>query len=64
MASLWTGLYPVRTRVLRAYDVLSPEARLPAEVFREAGFRTAGLWRNGWIAPNFGFAQGFEIYLV
>jgi len=63
MASLWTGLYPVRTRVLRAYDVLSPEARLPAEVFREAGFRTAGLWRNGWIAPNFGFGQGFEIYL-
>jgi arylsulfatase A-like enzyme len=63
MASLWTGLYPVRTRVLRAYDVLSEEARLPAEVFREAGFRTAGIWRNGWIASNFGFSQGFEIYL-
>ena len=63
MASLWTGLYPIRTRVLRAYDVLSPEARMPAEVFREAGFRTAGIWRNGWIAPNFGFSQGFEIYL-
>ena len=29
MASLWTGLYPVRTRVLRAYDVVSPEARMP-----------------------------------
>jgi arylsulfatase A-like enzyme len=63
MASLWTGLYPVRTRVLRAYDVLSEEARLPAEIFQEAGFRTAGIWRNGWIAPNFGFSQGFEIYL-
>jgi arylsulfatase A-like enzyme len=63
MASLWTGLYPVRARVLRAYDRLSEEARLPAEIFQEAGFRTAGIWRNGWIAPNFGFAQGFEIYL-
>jgi arylsulfatase A-like enzyme len=63
MASLWTGLYPVRTRVLRAYDMLSPEARTPAEVFREAGFRTAGIWRNGWIAANFGFSQGFEVYL-
>jgi arylsulfatase A-like enzyme len=63
MASLWTGLYPVRTRVLRAYDVLSPEAHTPAEIFQEAGFRTAGIWRNGWIAPNFGFSQGFEIYL-
>ena len=63
MASLWTGLYPARTRVLRAYDALSPEARMPAEVFREAGYRTAAVWRNGWIAPNFGFSQGFEIYL-
>jgi arylsulfatase A-like enzyme len=63
MASLWTGLYPVRTRVLRAYDVISPEARMPAEVFQEAGFRTAAIWRNGWIDPNFGFSQGFEIYL-
>ncbi|UCF41665.1 MAG: sulfatase-like hydrolase/transferase, partial [Gemmatimonadota bacterium] len=63
MASLWTGLYPARTRVLRAYDVLSEEARMPAEIFQEAGFRTAGIWRNGWIAPNFGFSQGFEIYL-
>ena len=63
MASLWTGLYPVRTRVLRAYDALSPNARMPAEIFQEAGFRTAAIWRNGWIAPNFGFSQGFEIYL-
>jgi len=63
MASLWTGLYPVRTRVLRAYDVLSEQAQLPAEIFREAGFRTTGIWRNGWIAPNFGFSQGFEVYL-
>ena len=63
MASLWTGLYPVRTRVLRAYDVVSPGAQMPAEVFQEAGFRTAGIWRNGWIDPNFGFSQGFEIYL-
>ncbi len=63
MASLWTGLYPVRTRVLRAYDAISPDARMPAEIFQEAGFRTAGIWRNGWIAANFGFSQGFEIYL-
>jgi len=63
MASLWTGLYPARTRVLRSQDVVSPEAHMPAEIFREAGFRTAGIWRNGWIDPNFGFSQGFEVYL-
>jgi len=63
MSSLWTGLYPARTRSLRAYDVISEQATMPAEIFREAGFRTAAIWRNGWIAPNFGFSQGFEIYL-
>jgi arylsulfatase A-like enzyme len=63
MSSLWTGLYPARTRSLRAYDVISEEATMPAELFRDAGFRTAAVWRNGWIAPNFGFSQGFEIYL-
>jgi choline-sulfatase len=36
---------------------------LPAERFREAGYRTAGIWRNGWVAPNFGFDQGFEFYV-
>ena len=63
MASLWTGLYPARTRVLRSQDVLSPDAQLPAEIFQAAGFRTAAVWRNSWIAPNFGFSQGFDIYL-
>ncbi|MBW2496944.1 MAG: sulfatase [Deltaproteobacteria bacterium] len=62
MASLWTGLYPQRTGVLRSEHAAPEEALMPAEVFLEAGFRTAGLWRNGWVAPNFGFAQGFEVY--
>ena len=62
MASLWTSLYPQRTGVLRFDHVLSSEAKLPAEILREAGFRTVGLFRNGWVAPNFGFSQGFEVY--
>ena len=35
---------------------------MPAEILREAGFQTLGLWRNGWVAPTFGFDQGFEVY--
>ena len=62
MASLWTGLYPVRNGVTRFNSVMPSEATLPAEILREAGFRTVGLYRNGWVAANFGFAQGFEIY--
>jgi arylsulfatase A-like enzyme len=63
MASLWTGLYPVRTGVTRFRHALSEEAVVPAERLREAGFRTGGIWRNGWLANNFGFAQGFELYV-
>lgn len=64
MASLWTSLYPQRTDVLTYKDAVSSEARMPAEVFADAGFYAAGIWRNGWVAPNFGFDQGFDIYMT
>jgi arylsulfatase A-like enzyme len=62
MASLWTSLYPVRTGVTRFDNALPPEAQMPAERLHQAGFRTAGFWRNGWVANNFGFDQGFDVY--
>ena len=62
MASLWTALYPPRTGVTRFEHVVSPEARLPAEILSDAGFRTAGLFRNGWVDSSFGFDQGFQVY--
>ncbi|MBW2542678.1 MAG: sulfatase [Deltaproteobacteria bacterium] len=62
MSSLWTGLYPVSTGVTRSPQGLPDEAQMPAEIIREAGFRTAAIWRNGWISPGFGFSQGFEVY--
>jgi arylsulfatase A-like enzyme len=63
MASLWTGLFPHRTGVVRFQHALPETARLPAEIFREAGYTTAGIFRNGWVGPNFGFSQGFDLYL-
>jgi arylsulfatase A-like enzyme len=62
MASLWTSLYPQRSGVTRFDSRLSEEARLPAEVLRDAGFQTAGIWRNGWVSGYFGFDQGFDVY--
>jgi arylsulfatase A-like enzyme len=62
MASLWTGLYPAGTGVTRFDDVIPDAARMAAELLREAGFQTVGLYRNGWVAPTFGFDQGFEVY--
>ena len=62
MASIWTASYPARTGILRFQHAISDEATMPAEILREAGFYTAAIWRNGWIAPNFGFGQGFNVY--
>jgi arylsulfatase A-like enzyme len=62
MASIWTGLYPTRTGINRYDDVIPEVAQMPAEVLRDAGFRTFGLWRNGWVSPTFGFDQGFDVY--
>jgi len=63
MASMWTGLFPHRTGVVRFQHGLPPAARLPAELFQEAGYVTAGIYRNGWVDPNFGFSQGFDLYV-
>jgi arylsulfatase A-like enzyme len=62
MASLWTSLHPVRTGITRFDQILPPDAVLPAEILKQAGFRTVGLYRNGWVAPSFGFGQGFDVY--
>jgi choline-sulfatase len=62
MASLWTGTYPATHGVLRFDHVIPDEAVMPAEIFKAAGYRTVGIWRNGWVAPNFGFGQGFDVY--
>jgi arylsulfatase A-like enzyme len=63
MASIWTSTHPIRNGILRYNHVLPQEATMPAEILHEAGYRTVGLWRNGWVEPNFGFDQGFEIYV-
>lgn len=62
MASLWTSFYPTRTGVVEYDDIVPDEAVMPAEVFAKEGYRTIGLYRNGWVAPVFGFDQGFEVY--
>ncbi len=62
MASLWTATYPAAHGVLRFDNAIPEAAVMPAEIFQAAGYRTVGIWRNGWVAPNFGFAQGFDVY--
>ena len=63
MASLWTAMYPERTGVNNFSHALPEEATLPAEILKDAGFQTSGIFRNGWVMPNFGFSQGFDLYI-
>ena len=63
MASLWTSYNPNRTGVRKHDDIIPEAATMAAEVFRDHGFRTVGLFRNGWVAPTFGFQQGFDTYV-
>ncbi len=63
MASLWTATHPIHNGILRYSHVIPEAAVMPAELLRDAGYRTAGLWRNGWVEATFGFAQGFESYV-
>jgi len=63
MASIWTGTYPVTNEVLRYQHAIPEVVTMPAELLKAAGYRTVGLYRNGWVGHEFGFGQGFERYL-
>jgi len=63
MASMWQGMYPERSGIQRYFQSLTDDAEMPAEILQAAGMRTGGIWRNGWVAANFGFNQGFDLYI-
>jgi arylsulfatase A-like enzyme len=63
MASMWQGMYPERTGIQRYFQSLTDDAEMPAEILRDGGLFTGGIWRNGWVAANFGFNQGFGLYV-
>jgi len=73
MASLMTGLYPFHhgtTKALQEYGRVLSQQTLNngyttlAEAMKEAGYRTYGISANGHLAEKYGFAQGFDEYVV
>ncbi len=62
MASMWTGLNPIRSGVTKFNHTVSGDIIMPAEILQKAGFKNVGLYRNGWVHGYFGFDQGFEKY--
>ena len=68
----WT--LPAHTAMLTglpdsAHGVVSVDDRLPdglvtlAEIFQNAGYKTAGFYSGPFLSREFGFAQGFEQYI-
>ena len=60
VASIVTGLYPDELGIRDLDDRLPDEATTLAEVFRDHGWNTAAIVSNGYIAPWFGHAQGYQ----
>ncbi|MFQ5653869.1 MAG: sulfatase [Planctomycetota bacterium] len=70
--SFLTGLYPVQHGVYEGNtrgsegsvsDILPADAHTMAEIFREAGWRTAAFVHNAHLRAGQGIEQGFEVYL-
>lgn len=62
--SMLSGLYPSRLGVLRypATRVLSDQNTVLPEVFRAAGYATAGFTGGGFVSEHYGFSRGFDVY--
>ena len=60
MASIFTGLWPLKHATNGRRDVLDPNATTLAEILDEAGYYTVAKVRNWNVFPVFGFRQGFQ----
>jgi arylsulfatase len=64
IAALMTGLLPTRTGVIGNRHQLPPGPPTLASVLASHGFRTAALITNPVLAEPFGFARGFDEYVL
>lgn len=62
--SLLTGQYPTVHGAVRPDQRLRDEAPRLARILGTAGWTTAAFTGGGYVAPDFGFADGFESYTV
>jgi arylsulfatase A-like enzyme len=63
MASMLSSLDPDAHGVRRTTDVLSNDVVLLPELLRAAGYRTLCVHGNPWMAPKFGFNQGYDYFV-
>lgn len=62
MASFLTGQYLRRHGVNNKWDALDPNVRTLGKELQALGYRTAAFSSNPFIAPEFGFQNGFDSF--
>lgn len=62
--TLFTGLPPTLHRVKTSENMLAGGVPLLAEILREHGYRAFAFTGGAFLAPHYGFARGFEVYVV
>ena len=62
VATIVTGLDPLRLGVTGGYSKLPGEARTLGERLQAAGYRTGFVTPNGNVSAEFGFDQGFDYF--
>ena len=60
--SLFTGLPPGLHEVVIDFNVLDRSRRTMGEIFKDAGFRTMGVFSAPYVHEHFGFGRGFDFY--
>ncbi|MGE0639766.1 MAG: sulfatase [Thermoanaerobaculia bacterium] len=63
MATVMTGLHPLRHQVAASTDRIPAAIPTLAERLRSRGFTTFGISTNGHVSEAWGFARGFETFL-
>ncbi len=63
-ASILTGLYPSVHGAVTHADSIAQGVPTLAERLAEAGYLTAGFYRNGNVSETFGFGRGFDSYVA
>lgn len=64
VASILTGLHPLRHQAIGGEDVLPAAAETLAERLKARGYSSLGVTANGFVGGRYGFGQGFDEYVT
>jgi len=64
VASILTGLHPVRHQAYGRTDMLPASIPTLAAILKDNGYSTMAVVSNGWVSPEFGMNRGFDSFDV